>query len=66
MGANYWIRAEYPDKTYSDFQVWAEDRINAQIRAEQKILAASRLPVKTNFRWCGMVVFIHPPKEKVA
>jgi hypothetical protein len=57
---NFWIRAEHPDESYQDFQISAEDRINAQIKAEQKIRLEKGLPITTNFRWHGMVVFVNP------
>lgn len=67
MGStNYHIRAEHKTQggqSYcEDFQVSAEDRINAQIKAEDRIRKEKNLPFDTKFNWHGMVVFVHPPQ----
>lgn len=60
MTTNFHIRAEFEDQTFSDFQVSAEDRIAAQMRAEVRIRQEKRLTFSTKFDWHGMVVFVHP------
>lgn len=61
MTTNYHIRAEFGGDAYQDFQVTAEDRVAAQMRAENKLMKDMDLPAGTKFRWVGMVVFITKP-----
>lgn len=61
MTTNFHVRIEYPDQTYEDFQVQAEDRISAQMKAEDKVIHNRGLAFQTRFDWHGMVAFV--PKE---